>query len=61
MAKSTGIHEEPLVGIPHSNGSPFTELYERGPISLAMAYAATTKKIAVSKTVTNKVKFIKIL
>ena len=52
------IHEEPRVGIPLSNGCPFTALYDRGPIALAIAYAATTKKMAVINTVTNKIKDI---
>lgn len=51
-----GNHEVPFVGIPHSYGSPLILAYERGPISLAIAYAATTSVIAVTMTVTNKIK-----
>lgn len=53
-----GNHEEPRVGIPHSNGSPFTGLYERGPMSLATTYAPTTRTTAVKITVIKKKKFI---
>lgn len=54
----TGSHDDPRVGTPHSNGSPFTGLYDRGPINLAMTVAATTSTMAVINTVINNIKYI---
>ena len=49
------------VGIPHSYASIFCGLYERGDIALDNAITIPTKAIAVSKTTTNKVKFINLI